>query len=55
MKYLGEGMNQLPSNLLNLELYLDKNNLGQKPVNIKWLEKNIKLLPINLNLIELDL
>lgn len=37
LKWLGEGMKQLPNNLKSFELYICKNDLGGREDNLKWL------------------
>lgn len=48
MKYLAEGIKQLPRNLLNFELNLSYNNLGNNVENMKYLGNGLKQLPSNL-------
>lgn len=48
MKCLVDGIGQLPSNLKELKLNLEFNNLGDKNDNVKYLGDSLKQLPSNL-------
>lgn len=53
MKFLGEGLKQIPINLHNIELILNGNNLGENTVNMKFLGDGLKQLPNNLHYLTL--
>lgn len=48
MKYLGDGMKNLPNNLKYLAMNLSLNNLGRNEENMRHLGDVIKQLPISL-------
>lgn len=55
MKWLGEGIRELPKNLQDLELRFVHNDLGENTENVRLLGEVMKVLPINLQLLRLNL
>lgn len=45
MKYIGEGIKQLPKNIQNLELNLYWNELGENTDNLKYLSEKMTNIP----------
>lgn len=55
LKFLSEGLKNLPNNLNKLELNLNRNELGFEPEEFIYLSESIKKLPNNLHNLLLDL
>lgn len=55
MKFIGDGLKNLPEYLVDLNLILEFNDLGANYENMKFLSDGLKNLPDNLQNFTLDL